>query len=114
MKRVLWVSRHDPHPVQLSALPQYLADEVKLTKLPGFRSAEDIVQTYREGGFDDMVIVAPLSVIARVVDFGIRPLWSESVEEADPAKAHYRGGGGKWFRFVRFRRIKALHLEFED
>ena len=114
MKRVLWVSRHTPHPVQLPALEQYLGDSVEITKLPGFRSAEDIVQNFREGQYDDMVIVAPLSVIARVVDLGVRPLWSEAAEEPDRSRAHFQGGGGKWFRFVRFRRIKALHLEFED
>jgi hypothetical protein len=95
-------------------LEQYLGDTVEIEKLPGFRSAENIAQTYREGTFDDMVIVAPLSVIAHVVDLGVRPLWSESVEEPDRSQAHFQGGGGKWFRFVRFRRIKTVLVEFED
>jgi hypothetical protein len=61
-----------------------------------------------------MVIVALLSVIAVLCNEGIRMLWSEAIEENDPAKIEFRGARGQGYRFVRFRRIKRVDLEFED
>ncbi|MFH1233743.1 MAG: hypothetical protein V1649_03810 [Patescibacteria group bacterium] len=61
-----------------------------------------------------MVIVAPLSVIQVLCNEGIRMLWSEAVEENDAFKIEFRGARGQGYRFVRFRRIKRVALEFED
>jgi hypothetical protein len=108
----LWQSQHDPLPSQLAALKQ-LFNEVEVIKNPlAFSSAEEIQKRFREGSFDDIVVVAPLSVIARLVDLGIKPLWAEMdqvpLNQAE-VTAKVRG-----YRFNRFRRIKALHFEFEE
>ena len=52
-------------------------------------------------------------MIARLVDLSIRPLWAEMAqvgadEEADIVSRNRR------YRFVQFRRIKMVRLEFED
>ena len=113
--KILWVSRHTPHPRQIDCLRDIHGKDtiVELEPRP-FDDARTIVRRFRGGNFDEMVIVAPLSVIAVVCNEGIRPLWSESVEETNPAQIDFRGGQGKGFRFVRFRRIKKVALEFED
>jgi hypothetical protein len=79
-----------------------------------FDDARQIAKRYREGRYDDMVIVAPLSVIQVLCNEGIRMLWSEAVEENDLSKIEFRGARGQGFRFVQFRRIKRVLLEFED
>ena len=115
MKRILWVSRHTPHQRQLVALREmYGQDAVIEQELRPFDDARQIARRFREGGFDDMVIVAPLSVIQVLCNENIRMLWSEAVEENDPTKIEFRGARNQGYRFVRFRRIKRVVLEFED
>ena|SRR3989344_1681106 len=115
MKKVLWMSRHVPHPLQIEALrATHGADTVVEQEARPFDDARQIVRRYREGGYDDMVVVAPLSVIAILCQEGIHPLQSEVAEENDPARIEFRGARGQGFRFIRFRRIKRLALEFED
>lgn len=115
MKKVLWVSRHQPHPRQIEALRNMYGDDVVVKEDPRpFDNATTIADRFRRGGFDDMVIVAPLSVIQVLCKEGIRMLWSESVEESNPRKIDFYGARRKGFRFVRFRRIRRVAIEFED
>lgn len=79
-----------------------------------FDDARQIARRYREGGYCDMVVVAPLSVIAILCQEGINPLQAEVAEENDRARVEFFGARGQGFRFIRFRRIKRLVLEFED
>ncbi len=109
------MSRHRPHTSQIATLRLLYGMDVQIEQeARPFDDARQIAQRYREGRFDDMVVVAPLSVLAVLVADGIRPLWSESVEENDPRKIDFRGARGQGFRFVRFRRITRVALEFED
>ncbi|MFN7088587.1 MAG: hypothetical protein ACK4NX_02095 [Candidatus Paceibacteria bacterium] len=115
MKKILWVSQHVPLPRQLEALERLFGAGTIVQQDPRpFSSAEDIANRYREGGYDDIVVVAPLSVIGRLVDLGIRPLWSE-MQQVDPKTGNpdivFRGRG---YKFVKFRRVKTLRLEFEE
>lgn len=101
-------------PVQLGALRRLYGADVEVVVDPRpFDNAETVVRRFREGGYDDLIIVAPLSVIARIVDLGIRPLWAEAVVVTDRSKADWETSG-RLYRFVRLRRIRRLALEFED
>ncbi|SRR6056297_1038419 len=113
MKKILWVSRHSMHGIQIYALRRMFGSDVKVIedKRP-FDSVETIVKRFKEGGFDDVIVVAPLSVLARMVDLGLKPLWSEA-EITTPEKADW-SVRDRHYRFVRFRRVKKLVLEFED
>lgn len=114
MKRVLWLSRHEPTPSQVGALKRLFGMDVLITPDPlPFSSAEEIVNRYRKGGYDDLVVVAPLSVLGRLVDLGVYPLWAEmqALPNKDGAEV---GVNGRYYRFLRFRRVKRLVLELED
>ena len=77
--RILWVSRHPMHGVQMGALRRLFGTDVRVEEeARPFDSAEQIVKRAREGSYDDVIVVAPLSVLARMVDLGLRPLWSEA------------------------------------
>jgi len=114
MKKILWLSQHKPLAVQILALKKMFGPDVKIIQDPKpFSSAEEIVQQYKAGGYDDMAIVAPLSVISKLTEMGIKPLWCQmdqvkSLEESDIT---YRG---RYYKFNRFRRIKSVRIEFED
>ncbi len=112
MKKILWMSQHDPLPSQISALERIFG-EVEVVKDPRpFSSAEDIVSRYRTGRYDDIVVVAPLSVIGKIVELGVRPLWAQMDQvPLDQAETSAKGRG---YRFNRFLRVKVLRLEFEE
>ena len=112
MLKILWLSQHDPLPSQIAVLKQKFG-EIKVIQDPRpFSSAEDIVGRFRKGGYDDIVVVAPLSVIAKLVELGIKPLWAQM--DQVPVSESEVSAKGRGYRFNRFRRIKALYLEFEE
>lgn len=114
-KKILWMSRHAPHRRQVEELQQrYGQDTVVEQESRPFDDARQIAKRFLDGGYDDMVIVAPLSVIQVLCNEGIKMLWSEATEENDADKIEFRGARGQGYRFVRFRRIKRVALEFED
>lgn len=113
MKRILWVSRHPMHGVQMGALRRMFGEDVKVVEdARPFDSAEKIVERVRQGGYDDVIVVAPYSVLARMVDLGLRPLWSEA-EIVEPARADWNVRD-RYYRFIRFRRVRRLVMEFDE
>lgn len=114
-KKVLWMSQHRPHASQIAALQVMFGNDVLVEQdSNSFDTADVIVQRFNGGGFDDLVVVAPLSVLDHLCRRGLKPLWAESIEENNPRKIEFRGARGQGFRFVRFRRVRRVSIEFED
>jgi hypothetical protein len=113
MKKILWLSQHQPLPRQIEELKRLFGDVEVLQDVSPFQNAEEITRRYKEGGYDDLVVVAPLSVIARLSELGLKPLWAEmkQIRSRSEADLSYRG---RFYRFIRFRRIKAVKLEFTE
>ncbi len=113
-KTILWVSQHRPLPVQLTALAEYLKAEVEVIQdAKPFSSAEEIVKRFNQADYNDMVVVAPMSVISRLIDLGIKPLWAEMRQVGNQSESDV-SAKGRHYRFVRWRRIIALNFKFAD
>lgn len=111
--RIIWFSRHPALPSQVAELRRVFGEDVELLQDPNpFSSAEEVVRRFRSLGGDDMVVVAPLSVLGRLCDLGLKPLWAE-MEQVPPEQAEVIAAG-RGYRFIRFRRVKRLVLEFEE
>ena len=114
MKRVLWVSQHAMHGVQMGALRRMYGDDFELiTDNRPFDSAEVIVRRLREGGYDDVIVVAPFSVLDRMCKLGLRPLWAEAEQVKNRHEADW-SMKGRHYRFKGFSRVVELRLELED
>lgn len=114
MKKILWISRHSMHGVQMGALRRMFGSDVVVEEdSRPFDNAETIVRRVREGGYDDCIVVAPYSVLTRMVDLGLRPLWSEAEIVQDRSRADWNVRD-RYYRFVRFRRVRGLVMEFDD
>ena len=115
MTKILWMSRHCPSESQKEGLRQMFGEDIRIDLEPRpFDDARQIAERYKNGGYDDMVVVAPLSVIAVLCTAGVKMLWSEAAEENDPKKIEFRGARGQGYRFVRYRRLRRIVMEFED
>ena len=113
MKNILWLSQHQPLPRQLAKLRQLFGDAEVRQDVNSFSNAEEIVRRVREGGYDEVVVVAPLSVIAKLCELGLRPLWAE-MEQLQNRRDAEVSARGRYYRFLKFRRITAVRLEFEE
>jgi len=114
MKKVYWLSRHEPLKSQISELKRLFGDDVEIIQDPQpFSSADDIIERFRASGADELLVVAPLSVIAQLVQRGIKPLWAEMAVVSSPKDAEVEVAG-RYYRFVRFRRVSAIQIVFEE
>ena len=105
--KILWLSRHQPLHSQIAELKRLFGSDTQVVRdAQPFRSAEEIKQRYQQGEYDDLVVVAPLSVMAKLVDLGVKPLWAE-MDLVQAAEAEVTANG-RGYRFNRFRRVKAL------
>lgn len=112
-KKILWLSQHKPLLRQRKELEKLFGEVIILQNVNPFTNAKDIVRRYRTGGYDDLVVVAPLSVIERLCQMGLRPLWAEmeQVQNDGSVEVTVRN---RFYRFVEFKRIKAVRLEFME
>jgi len=113
MAKILWLSRHKPLPSQLRELKRVFGEHTEIIQDPNpFSGADEIIARFREGGYNELVAVAPLSVIAQLTQRGIKPLWAEMkqvpIEEAEVVAT------GRGYRFMQFKRIKRVAMEFEE
>ena len=112
-KKVLILSRHPLLKSQMTALWQLFGDYVcVIQEKKPLKTAEEAVKRFREGGFDDIVAIAPLSMIAKMIDLGVKPLWPVLVpcepDEAEVVRFN------RPYRFKEFKRITSVLLTFED
>jgi hypothetical protein len=107
------MSRHEPLPSQIRELKHLFGDDVVIEQDPNpFANADDIVQRFKTSGADELVVVAPLSVIAELVKRGIKPLWAE-MKQVDANEAETEAAG-RYYKFVKFRRIVGVEIKFEE
>lgn len=100
--------------VQMGSLKRMFGEDVKVFEDHRvWNGAETIVSRIREGGYDDCIVVAPYSVLARMCDLGLRPLYSEAETVTDPRLSDWETKG-RYYRFLGFKHVKRLVLELED
>lgn len=114
MPKVLWISQHRMQGVQMGALRRMYGADVKVVEdLHPFDSAEEIVRRVRDGGYDDVIVVAPFSVLDRMCKLGLRPLWADAEQVFNRREADW-SVKGRHYRFLGFSRVKELQLVLED
>ena len=111
---IAWFSQHIPLLSQEKELRRLFGD-IQIVHIPEpFRNAESILSKTQELGATEIVLVAPYSVIDRVCKAGVKPLFARMLPvTADHPKAEVQIGS-RWYCFLRFRRIKGIHIEWED
>lgn len=120
-KKILWLSQHRPLRVQIERLQNRFGSDVRVeVDTDTFTNAEELVTRFRRGGYDDWVVVAPLSVVGRMCDLCAelnlpKPLMAHMEQIYGTAKGQadlqYRG---RSYKFVGFRRVERLALEFGE
>lgn len=117
---ISWFSRHRPTPRQIAELKRLFGPATRIVQdSRTFAGADEVLARYRASGAGEMVIVAPLSVIAALCDRGLRPLWPQmELVPADHPEAEVRierrdHRGVECYRFSGFRRLTGIVMTFE-
>jgi hypothetical protein len=77
-----------------------------------WKCAEDIAKIFQNGNYNEMMVVLPLSVIAKLTEFGIKPLWADMQQVFDHSEADLTYSD-RFYKFMGIRRIKTVRMEFE-
>jgi hypothetical protein len=108
--KILWVSPYPIYKSQRKTLQKMYGNDVEVLKYPTEierpEQAEEVARKFREGNYDDIVVIAPSSVISRLLELGVKPLWAqeevvENLERADRVDEASSTG----YRFLRFKRV---------
>lgn len=101
---------------QRPILQKIFGDDMVLTERTGdgsYMSAENIVQFMRSNHFDEIVMVAPLSVMAKVIELKVYPIKADVIEIKDAKEATF-SFSGRHYKFIKFVRVMRLELVTED
>lgn len=113
-KKVLWVSQHTMQGVQMGALRRMYGSDVRVDEdTRPFDNAQTIIKRFRDGGYDDVIVVAPYSVLDHMCKLGLKPLWALAEQVFDAKQADW-SVKGRHYRFLGFSRVQELKLVLED
>ncbi|MCS7243107.1 hypothetical protein [Candidatus Caldatribacterium sp.] len=111
--RILWLSRHEPLPVQVEALKKAFGEDIEIVHDPErIQDADDVVSRKEQVGAEEVVIVAPLHIVASLLQRGIKPLRADMEAVDNPAIADTEASG-RLYRFVGFSRLVNVVVETE-
>ncbi|MEM4976419.1 MAG: hypothetical protein QXT64_03735 [Desulfurococcaceae archaeon] len=113
MKRILWISRHPPLPKEVEELERIFGKVQILQYASGVRDADHVIRLIKQYGADEVVTILPLSIIMRLTERGIHPLWPECVQVENGEYDFIDEGSGRKYKFVRFVRVREVKLVTE-
>ena len=119
MKSILWDSRNHPLKSQLKELRRLFGEDVQVDVYDkSYTRPSDVLKIYKQKPYDEMVIIAPLSICRQIVGYGYKPLYAE-METATPENYEVEvfnsreknEGHPRYYRFVKFKNRKnRIHL----
>lgn len=101
---------------QIPILKNIFGEDMILEEMVGhevYISAEKIADYVRRNKFDEIIMVAPLSVMAKVIELGIKPIKADVIEVKDQKEKTFTYNG-RHYKFVKFVRVTRLELVTED
>ncbi len=109
--RILWVARHPPIPKQLQELRRVFGEiELHIWDKP-VKNADHLHQLKQQHQADEMVLVLPLWIIYHYIKkYRDQPIWAQ-MQEVPPTQPYDISAGGRFYRFIEFRRIIDIKLE---
>lgn len=116
-KKIVWMSRHAPLNSQRTALEKLFPKHSLIIEKRPFSSAEQIVKRYQDVEGDEMVVVAPWSVIRQLIRLGIKPIYAEmvptSAADAESVIVSGRSKKRRYYRFLGFHYCTDVSLKLE-
>jgi hypothetical protein len=111
--RIIWFCRHEPLPSQIAELRRLFGPDAEIIRdLDPFPTADEIYSRFRTHRGDEMVVLSSLSVLQRLCELGLKPLWV-SMEVVTRAQADLVTAG-RGYRFQKFQRVEKVEVKFSE
>jgi hypothetical protein len=125
MKRILWISKHKPLQRQVNELKRIFGNNVEIIVHDyKVKDANHVFKLIKKFNADEVVTILPLSIIQRICEMGIKPLWSEmeflhvcdyfNCNDFKNESDYYDISSKRHFRFKKFYRIKEVKMVLEE
>jgi hypothetical protein len=122
---ILWISRHPPLRIQRKVLKELFGDISFTLWETGVRDAEHAIELKKMFDADEIVTILPLTIVQKLCELGIYPLYPEmklihdncKVEgcvEFNPDTDYIDFNAKKHWRFSRFVRVKDVKMICEE
>lgn len=112
-RRLLWVSRHAPTIRQRAELRRLFGPHSLIISPSPFEGADSIVARMHQHSCDDLILVAPFTVVRALCERNIRPIWAEMREVPLGSPRADCTNNGRAYRFIRFLRITSVSIHTE-
>ena len=106
-----WLSRHSPTVRQLKELKRIFPDHRLTLDTNAFAGADEILERIKKAHYDEIVIVAPLSMIRALTDRGIKPIYAEMKQVPCDSKEVEVRIKARCYKFVAFNLLEGVHLK---
>ena len=107
----MWMSRHSPTKRQLVTLEAVFPGHTLIRDTRSFDTASEIVKRFKESGADEIVVVAPLTVVRELVKRGLKPIHAEMEHiKCSDSEVETRIKN-RCYRFIRFTRINSINVD---
>lgn len=111
MKKILWLSRHEILPAQRKELERIFGDIEIIKHSEKVENDEHVINLIKKYNADEIVAVLPLSIIARIVERGIKPIFAKmDVVDDDFDSERDVIHAGRHYRFSHFERIEQIKI----
>jgi hypothetical protein len=111
------MSRHAPLASQKIALEKLFPGHQLIIEKRPFSSAEQIVNRFRAVAGDEMVVVAPWSVVRQLIRLGIKPIYAEmkptSAADGEAVTVPGKSKRKRYYKFVGFHYCTDVSLKLE-
>ena len=106
-KKVLWLSRHKPSALQQKVLEEKIGEVDIFPLTANVRDASEVHELMAAGGFEEIVAVLPINILADLTERGIYPIKAVM-------NRHQNITGETRFKFSHYERIKKVVIENEN
>jgi len=124
MKKILWISKHKPLQKQVEELKRIFGNIEIVLWDQKVKDVNHILKLIKKFNANEVIPILPLSIIQRLVENGIKPLWSEmkflhecdyfNCNDFNNESDYYDIASKKHFRFQKFYRIKEIKMVLEE
>lgn len=112
--KILWMSAHTPLESQKKELTRLFGEHELVIISTPFQNAGDVQATYKQHRADELVLVAPMTLIKHLLHMGIKPLYAEMLIVPTGSSRTEVRQANRCYRFNRFLRVVKIQIDYEE
>ncbi|MEM2100350.1 MAG: hypothetical protein QXP45_03310 [Thermoproteota archaeon] len=100
-------------PKEVEALEKVFGKVQIFQYASGVRDADHVLTLISQYKADEIVTILPISIIMRLCERGVYPLWPECLQVNSNDYDFIDEGSGRKYKFIRFVRVRGVRMIVE-